>query len=140
MVESYRSSSDRVCHRTILNVGFLDGVTTDQLNQIQKILTAKADNSSNPLFDLPENEDPNVVRYVDELYIRMVDEKKIDVPQKPKHINKSGKDIHRIDINSIRNKDLREIGSERMAYQVRRTDIFGGRCKLSMGLTHKSMH
>jgi transposase len=118
LVESYRNSNDRVCHRTILNVGFLDGVTADQLNQIQKILTVKADNSSKPLFDLPESDDPIIVRYVDELYMRMVDEKKIDVLEKPQHINKSGKDIQRIDINSIRNKDVREIGSEWMAYQA----------------------
>lgn len=30
LVESYRNSNDRVCHRTILNVGFLDGVSTEK--------------------------------------------------------------------------------------------------------------
>ena len=40
LVESYRNSDDRVCHRTILNAGYLDELTTDQLNLIQKILTS----------------------------------------------------------------------------------------------------
>ena len=39
LVESYRNEHDRVCHRTLLNVGFLDGVvTTDQLNLIRRKL------------------------------------------------------------------------------------------------------
>ena len=42
LVESYRNYEDRVCHRTILNAGYLDELTTDQLNLIQKILTIKA--------------------------------------------------------------------------------------------------
>jgi transposase len=120
LVESYRNSNDRVCHRTILNIGFLEGVSPKQLNQIQKILTAKVENlHSGVLFDLPEADDPVVARYVDELYKRLVDEKRIDLPSEKRSTrNKSGQDIQQIDINSIRNKDVREIGSEWMAYQA----------------------
>ena len=33
LIESYRNETDRVCHRTLLNVGFLDDlVDIDQLN------------------------------------------------------------------------------------------------------------
>jgi hypothetical protein len=41
LIESNRNAEDRICHRTILNVGFLDmeEVKPEQLNQIQKILT-----------------------------------------------------------------------------------------------------
>ncbi len=53
LVESYRNYDDRVCHRTILNAGYLDDLTTDQLNLIQKILTIKVKNYDNPLFGLP---------------------------------------------------------------------------------------
>ena len=39
LIESYRNETDRVCHRTLLKVGFLDDlVTIDQLNQIRRIL------------------------------------------------------------------------------------------------------
>ena len=41
LVESYRNADHRVCHRTILNVGFMEDVTPDQLNIIQKQLTER---------------------------------------------------------------------------------------------------
>lgn len=61
-----------------------------------------------------------VVGYVEEFYNRMVVEKRIDVLlEKPeKKSPKSGKDIQSIDINSIRNKDVREIGAEWLSYQA----------------------
>ena len=122
LVESYRSHCDRVCHRTILNAGYLDELTTDQLNLIQKILTAKVANHDNPLFELPYTDDTTVVRYVEEFYQRMVAEKRIDVlvDKKEKKASRSGKDLQMIDLNSIRNKDVREIGAEWLSYQAMR--------------------
>ena len=79
LVESYRNYCDRVCHRTILNAGYLDGLTTDELNLIQKILTTKVANHDKPLFELPYTDNSTVIRYVDEFYNRMVAEKRIDV-------------------------------------------------------------
>ena len=122
LVESYRDHSDKVCHRTILNAGYLDGLTTDQLNLIQKTLTAKVANHDNPLFELPYTDDMAVIRYVDEFYKRMVTDKRIDVfvGKKDKKTNRNGKDLQMIDLNSIRNKDVREIGSEWLSYQAMR--------------------
>ncbi len=122
LVESYRNHSDRVCHRTILNAGYLDGLTTDQLNLIQKILTAKASNHNNPLFELPYTDDATVMRHVEEFYQRMIAEKRIDVliEKKDKKASKNGKDLQLIDLNSIRNKDVREIGAEWLSYQAMR--------------------
>jgi hypothetical protein len=118
LVESYRNHCDRVCHRTILNAGYLDELTTDQLNLIQKILTSKVANHDNPLFELPYTNDTTVVRYVDEFYQRMVTEKRIDVlvEKKEKKASRSGKDLQMIDLNSIRNKDVREVGAEWLSY------------------------
>ena len=117
LVESYRNYDDRICHRTILNAGYLEELTTGQLNLIQKILTSKVKNYDNPLFELPFTDDTTVTHYVDKFYSRMVAEKRIDVlvEKKPP---KSGKDIQAIDINSIRNKEVREIGAEWMSYQA----------------------
>ena len=122
LVESYRNHSDRVCHRTILNAGYLDELTTDQLNLVQKILTAKVANHDNPLFELPYTDDPIVVRYVDNFFRRMVAEKRIDVfvEKKGKKASPKGKDLQMIDLNSIRNKDVREIGAEWLSYQAMR--------------------
>ena len=95
LVESYRNYDDRVCHRTILNAGYLDKLNTDQLNLIQKILTAKVDNHDKPLFELPYTGDAMVIQYVDEFYNRMVAEKRIDVlaEKQEKKPSKSGKDL-----------------------------------------------
>lgn len=122
LVESYRDDRDRVCHRTILNAGYLDDLNTDQLNLIQKILTAKVANHDNPLFELPYTEDMAVIHYVDEFYSRMISENRIDVfvEKKDKKANRNGKDLQMIDLNSIRNKDVREIGAEWLSYQAMR--------------------
>ena len=122
LVESYRNHCDRVCHRTILNAGYLDGLSTDQLNLIQKILTAKVANYDKPLFELPYTEDTTVIRYVDEFYQRMIIEKRIDVlvEKREKKVLRRGKDLQMIDLNSIRNKDIREIGAEWLSYQAMR--------------------
>ncbi|MHC1773973.1 MAG: IS1634 family transposase [Lentimicrobium sp.] len=120
LVESYRNFDDRVCHRTILNAGYLDELSTDQLNLIQKILTSKATNHDQPLFELPYTDDPTVIQYVDKFYNRMVAEKRIDVlvENQEKKALRSSKDLQTIDINSIRNKDVREVGAEWLSYQA----------------------
>src|SRR3972149_3149988 len=80
LVESYRNHQDRVCHRTILNAGYLDNLTAGQLNMIQKMLTAKVNQPGMPLFDLPVA-DPVVGHYVDLFYSRIASEKRIDVAE-----------------------------------------------------------
>ena len=119
LIESYRNNQDKVHQRTVLNAGYLDELTTDQLNLIQKILTAKVNDPSKDLFESSYTHDPVVIHYVEEFYQRMVKEKRIDVPvDKVKKNTKSGKDIQAIDLNSIRNKDVREIGGEWLCYQA----------------------
>jgi len=122
LVESYRNSDGRVCHRTMLNIGFLggEGLRVDQLNLIQKILTQRVEQAQNLLFEIPLSEDPIVNQYVETYYNRLVEEKRIDVLQdKPKKKPYAkGKDLEIIDLNSIRNKDIREIGAEWMSYQA----------------------
>jgi len=104
----------------MLNVGYLDGLGTEQLNLIQKILTAKVANHDKPLFELPYTDDTTVLRHVDEFYQRMVAEKRIDVfvEKKQNKSTKNGKDLQLIDLNSIRNKDVREVGAEWLSFQA----------------------
>ena len=120
LVESYRNAFDRVCHRTILNAGYLDELTIDQRILIQKILTVKVSNTNEPLFESPFTDDPIVIHYVGKFYNRIVDEKRIDVllENRKKKAEKSGKDIQAIDLNSITNKDVREVGAEWLSYQA----------------------
>ena len=72
LVESYRNGDNRVCHHTILNAGFMDDVTALQLNKIQKQLTEKYEHKQS-LF---EQDDPVVMKYVEEFWQRIVDSKK----------------------------------------------------------------
>ena len=120
LVESYRDADGRVCHRTMLNLGFLDGLTPEQMNQIQKLLTHRVENVQNQLFELAQSDDPIVNEYVETYYNRLVAEKRIDVlEEKPrKKPSAKGKDLEIIDLNSIRNKDIREIGAEWLSFQA----------------------
>ena len=120
LVESYRNHNGNVCHRTILSAGFLDELSSGQLNLIQKILTEKVNHIGFSLFKLPYCDDLVVLDHVETFYNRMVGEKRIDVPSGNETPNTSynGRDFRIIDINSIRNKDIREIGAEWISYQA----------------------
>lgn len=107
LVESYRNADDRVCHRTILNVGFMDGVTPEQLNRIQRHLTGKYEHRQ-MLF---EESDPVIIRYVGDLWQQIIDGKKIDIlpfDQKARMVA----------IDTIRHRDVREIGAEWIGYHT----------------------
>jgi hypothetical protein len=65
-----------------------------------------------------EQESPVVRKYVDEFYGRLLREKKIDVPSENTQASSSGRDWKTIDMNSLRNKDIREIGSDWLCYQA----------------------
>jgi len=125
LIESYRNAQGRVCHRTLLNVGFMDGTTAEDLNRIQKLLNYKCRLIHSELFGIEyEKESPVIKKWVNELYVRLVIEKKIDVPEvQGVSTTSTGctsvvRDWQTIDMNSLRNKDIREIGSEWLCYQA----------------------
>jgi hypothetical protein len=118
LVESYRNPDGRVCHRTMLNVGFLEELSPEQMNLIQKILTARAENQDQKLFEFPVSDDPVVNQYVEAYYARLVSEKRIDAAPAGTKVSRSGKDWQTIDVNSIKNKDVREVGAEWLCFQA----------------------
>lgn len=109
LVESYRNADNRVCHRTILNVGFMDDVTPDQLNRIQKQLTERYENKQT-LFE-PEQDDPIVRKYVEEFWQRIVTSKKVDLGS----IEKLSRMVN---MDTLQHSNAREIGVENIAYQT----------------------
>jgi transposase len=121
LIESYRNFDGRVCHRTLLHIGFMTGVAGEDLNRIQRLLNHRRQFSGKELFAVEyETESPLVQRWFNELYARLVNEKKIDVSHVP--TSSSGceaecSDWQTIDMNSLRNKDIREIGGEWLCYQ-----------------------
>lgn len=109
LVESYRNETGRVCHRTIINVGFIDHVAPEQLNKIQKYLTSRAEGK----ISLFEEVDQEVLHLTQSLWDRMISEKRVDLAEKVFE-----KRQRLVDIETIKHKDVREIGSEWLGFQA----------------------
>lgn len=108
LVESYRNTGGRVCHRTILHIGFADDlITPDQLNQISRLLTARYEHKIT-LFD---HEDELVRTWANDLWRRIVKDKKID-------LTLFAPDNRKIDVDTMQHSNVREIGAERMCQNI----------------------
>lgn len=108
LVESYRNESDRICHRTLLTVGFIS-FPTEKLNIIQRILNNRL-SLKEQLF---EEDDLEAIAYADNYWNELVEKGKVDISEKAIEKKK-----RMIDVDSMRHKDVREIGSEWMCYQA----------------------
>jgi hypothetical protein len=120
IVESYRNETDRVCHRTLLNVGFIDDlVTIDQLNQIRRILCNRFEIAHNrpQLFEIEKNNEAIVNELADKFWDELVSKSRIDIGQKPKK-TPTAKQRNMVFEESIRHPEVREIGSEWLCYQA----------------------
>jgi Transposase DDE domain len=109
LVESYRNIDDRICHRTILNVGFLTDLTADDLNIIQKHL-------SNLAWGKPELfEEPNelISKYTAQFWNEIISKKRIDLPE-----TTAAKNQNLVNIETIKHKEVREIGAEWLGFQA----------------------
>src|SRR5690606_39467739 len=98
----------RVCHRTILHIGFPDEeVTPEQLNLIASSLNNRYERK----VSLFKESDELVKRWTEHLWNRIVAEKRLDLslfsPQSRK-----------IDPDTMWHSDVREFGAERMCYNI----------------------
>ena len=120
LIESYRNETDRVCHKTLLNVGFLDDVVNiDQLNQIRRILCNRREEAlgNAHLFEIEKDNSDIVNELADTFWQRLISENRIDVGQKPQKTPTS-RQRNMVFEESIRHPDVREIGSEWLCYQA----------------------
>jgi hypothetical protein len=118
LVESYRNLEDKVCHRTLLNVGFISKqLGPEQLNIIQKILTQKA--AGVATIDFPEYQEPKINNYVEQWYAAMTAKGKIEPPDGTVY-NSAGccTQYQTVDTESIKSKDVREAGAEWICLQA----------------------
>ena len=106
LVESYRNEDGRVCHRTMLNVGFIEGATPELLNATQAHLNARY-RSQDTLFAETEGQ---VVALTTELWQRLVSEKRIDV-----EMQKAERMVH---VDTVEHSDVREVGAEWLCYNT----------------------
>src|SRR5664280_750432 len=107
LVESYRNVLDEVRQRTVLTVGFMNEFNGDQIDQIETGIKNRILGQQS-LFG-----DAQVTAFVEQLYSRMIKEKKIDLG-----LANSDKDIDTVDLNTLKNKDVREVGAEWLSLQA----------------------
>jgi transposase len=108
LVESYRNAEGRVCHRTILNIGFIDDdYSAEQLNQTARILTNRYEQKQS-LF---EPTDTAVIELAETLWKRIIKDKRLDLTLHSltsRHIN----------ADTMRHSNVREIGAEWICHQT----------------------
>lgn len=108
LVESYRNEFGKICHRTLLSVGFISH-TTEELIEIQSILNDRL-NRKHRLF---EDYDSKLLMIADDYWNQMVAKKTIDATDQAFEKSK-----RMIDADTMKHKDAREIGAEWMCYQA----------------------
>lgn len=108
LVESFRDETNRVQHRTIVNVGFLStDITADQLNAVSRRLTDMY-LLKHSLFEL----DDIVVRdLVTRLWTEIVKGKKLDLTLHDPNSRK-------VDVDSLKHHNIREVGAEWICYNT----------------------
>ena len=108
LVESYRNSTGRVCHRTILNIGFLEeDLSTQQLNLIARRLTDMYQQKTSIFAET----DSTVLKWVNEFWSRIVKQQRLD-------LTLYNKDSRMIDVGTISHNNIREIGAEWICYNT----------------------
>jgi len=117
LVESYRNEADRVCHKTLLNIGFLPAATLEQKIKIVQHLNDRY-KDQNALFEEP---DEQVLQWVNEFWEEMIAKKTIDRPTMEQQ--------HRlVKADTIKHKEARQIGTEWLCLntwnQLHLTELF----------------
>ena len=108
LVESYRNVSGRICHRTLLNIGFVP-FEVEKLNAIRRILTDRINRTPNVF----EEKDGEAVRWADIYWQQLVESGRIDVSDRAYEEKK-----RMVNIDELHLKDGREVGAEWMCYQA----------------------
>lgn len=107
LVESYRNEQDRVCHRTLLNIGFWPEASQMQKDSVVACLNERYKDEL-VLFD---KSDEQVLSWVNQFWNEMIAKKSID--------RKTMADAHRlVKVDTIKHKEAREIGTEWLCAQT----------------------
>ena len=108
LVESYRNETGRICHRTILNVGFLDDeLTPEQLNLIARTLT---DMYQRKQSIFPQT-DSLITKWVTELWGKIVGGKRLD-------LTTYDENNRMINADTLKHSHVREVGAEWICYNT----------------------
>lgn len=108
LVESYRNETGRICHRTILNVGFLDDeLTPEQLNVIARTLTDMYQRKQSIFTQI----DPLISKWIAELWGKIVGGKRLD-------LTAYDPNNRMVNADTLNHSNVREIGAEWMCYNT----------------------
>ena len=100
LVESFRNEAGRVCHKTLLNIGFWADATREQKDSVVNWLNERCKNE----LALFNEADEQVVDWVNQFWNEMIAKKTID--------RKTMAEKHRLlKVDTIRHKEAREIGT-----------------------------
>lgn len=101
LVESYRNEDDRVCHKTLLNIGFWNDATSLQKEKVVFCLNEKYKNEQTLFAETDEQ----VIAWVNQFWNEMIAKKTID--------RKAMSLQHRlVKVDTIKHKEAKEIGTE----------------------------
>ena len=119
LVESYRNEYDRVCHKTLLNIGFWPDATRIQKDKVVDYLNSRYKNE----LTLFEEADTQVIQWANRFWNEMIENKSID--------RKTMEQKHRlVKADTIKHKGAREIGTEWICAntwnQLKLTELFEG--------------
>lgn len=117
--ESYRNASGNACTRILLNVGFIHGLTPEEIRDISKGLTYKYEHQEDhELWEDQMAVYSDVVREkIAEYWGMMIEQKSLDII--PDAIKQSvAKARRRIEVDTLEHTDAREIGAEWLCLQA----------------------
>jgi hypothetical protein len=113
LLESYRDLTGQVRKKTLLTLGFLEDLSGDELCLIQTRLNEKISGINTTLFS--EFDSPKVQKYIRDFYGKLVSGKKIDFLHQTKK-----QEENLVYADSIKNKNVREVGAEWLSLQALR--------------------
>ena len=117
LCESYRIGN-KVRHRSIVGMGKLNGIATKQDKKLlaDTIETIIRGENRLPLFEIK----PEILKYAKEFAARIINERLLDVKPtiKEAEISEIPTDIEKVDLNSIKHEEVRELGAEWLCKQA----------------------
>lgn len=114
LCESYRLN-DKVRHRTIFNIGRLDDLKEIErkilADRIEQIISSQLNII---LYEIPTH----IEKYAQNIAKKIIDKNSVDIAKIPEYKSIREKDFVEVDINSIENNDVKEIGAEWIVKQT----------------------
>ena len=119
--ESYRDAFGRSCTHILLHVGFIHGLTPEEIRDISRGLTYKyehqGDNDRELWPDILCSYSDTVRKKIDEYWSRMVEEGSLDLMAEAVEAGKA-KARHFVDTETLEHDEAREIGAEWLCLQA----------------------